>query len=1235
MVRHDNHPSAADRPRPSAVVARWWWVALLATAAALAAVRVGVVRTQRGASRVDHAATVSARRDPAAARPGQQPADEAGALVAEGRRRLQQGDAAGAARCWQDALQRAPDHLDAANELALLLATSDKPHLRDEARAVELAERVCEATHYRQPPFIETLAAAYAEARRLGDAAFVLRRAIAEIGTSLPANQRELWQDRLHSYEATLRQQLRSDQWMTPGTAAAEEIGQPEGEFGPNVQRLQPQIRGIWWHLVARTAWLYATNPDPRLRDGPAAVRLAQRAVRATESRDPACLTALAAALAEVGDTTQAAAVCEAAWKLATAAGQHSQAERTRMQQQLEQHRRGLPWREEVAAPPEPRDDESRSAARRRAFVHYLLALWLQQVGQPAAATAALEDAVAMDGELRAARLALARAYLDAGHDDRATFHFSEALRDRQNDPNTLLELAGTMYRRGWVKPALMCWLASLRAGPAWSGWSEAANNAAWLMATHDDETIRNPSEALRLAELACSTGGQPRPDFLATLAAAQAANGQYAQAAETTDRALAACARLEQFEYAEELRARRGYYGIGQPAPIAPPRTLAAEHFDPLPHPSPQHASDEQRLDALWAGVESLRLGPERFEVLRQLAWVLATYPDPHLADPLVALQIATRLCEETDYSQPLYLDALAAAFAALGRFREAESLIQRAVQIEHRRGQGWLLVPLEKHRLWYQAELPPQNDLLISIPPQSEPQGDAQRWKMARQHLLLAAILAELGFQESFFKTCLTGLEYDPRCRAIHLELGRAYLRRGMPEPAARHFQSALYDDPQDPDTLANLGSAWLALGAADQAIVCWNEALRQRPQWPSLANNLAWLLLSGGPAPRSNLQRARQLAHEACRLSPDDPLLLDTLAAAHAALGDFSQAVRFAEQALQHSEPDGPAGAARRRRLIEYRNHRPWTPGTATPAGDPPQREEPGELAQRGLELFRQGQAGQAVECWNRALALQPDWPELANNLAWLLATHPDPALRDGSRAVRLARAACEKTGFEELSFVGTLAAAYAERNQFDDALRTARHALRMAQAAGDGQAVPTWQQRIEQLQAGQPLRVKDRMPTELGVANAVKPVDAKLLAVEAARSFRTGRAAAGLEHLRRAVELSGGEPQIVAKLAWILAVHPDPAVRDPRAALELLDRTAPPDDQAEVQWLDIRAAAQAASGQFEEACRTAEAALQRAAQRKDPSLTHGLRLRLERYRQDRPYYLVLPMTAAGGP
>ena len=100
-----------------------------------------------------------------------------------------------------------------------------------------------------------------------------------------------------------------------------------------------------------------------------------------------------------------------------------------------------------------------------------------------------------------------------------------------------------------------------------------------------------------------------------------------------------------------------------------------------------------------------------------------------------------------------------------------------------------------------------------------------------------------------------------------------------------------------------------------------------------------------------------------------------------------------------------------------------------------------------------LTHLGRVPEAVLHLNEALRLEPDSPNILNNLAWLLATSPDPNVRDGKRAVELAERACKLTQYKKTIMMGTLAAAYAEAGRFDDAVATSQTACALATVAGE--------------------------------------------------------------------------------------------------------------------------------------------------------------------------------------
>ena len=89
----------------------------------------------------------------------------------------QSGRAPEAIARFRMALSLNPIQLGALNNLAWIFATSSDDTLRNGGEAVRLAEMACQLTQYREPKFVGTLAAAYAEAGRYPEAVASAKKA--------------------------------------------------------------------------------------------------------------------------------------------------------------------------------------------------------------------------------------------------------------------------------------------------------------------------------------------------------------------------------------------------------------------------------------------------------------------------------------------------------------------------------------------------------------------------------------------------------------------------------------------------------------------------------------------------------------------------------------------------------------------------------------------------------------------------------------------------------------------------------------------------------------------------------------------------------------------------------------------------------------------------------------------------------------------------------------------------
>jgi len=234
---------------------------------------------------------------------------------------------------------------------------------------------------------------------------------------------------------------------------------------------------------------------------------------------------------------------------------------------------------------------------------------------------------------------------------------------------------------------------------------------------------------------------------------------------------------------------------------------------------------------------------------------------------------------------------------------------------------------------------------------------------------------------------------------------------------------------------NALAHFNLAWAlaAQGNHAEAMAHYRATLRLQPRAADAHANLGMLLYRRG-------QSAEAKAHyyEALKWEPAHVVANFQLANALVADGKDEAALKYYEEAV-------------RRRPEHAVAH-----------------------FQLGMVQARRGQPAEAIQHYRSALRIKPDWIEANNNLAWLLATHPDAKYRDGAEAVRLAEHAAELTHHTDAETLDTLAAACAESGRFAEAVRTAQGAMKQAEAAGQTALSAQIAKRIVAYESGRPCR-----------------------------------------------------------------------------------------------------------------------------------------------------------------
>ena len=151
--------------------------------------------------------------------------------------------------------------------------------------------------------------------------------------------------------------------------------------------------------------------------------------------------------------------------------------------------------------------------------------------------------------------------FLEMGRVSESLTHLQKALEIEPNFADAHYNLGNTHLQMGQAKEALSHYKRALEIDP---NDTEALNNMAWILATWPDALTRDGAKAVELAERADSLMRGKSPVIGATLAAAYAEAGRFADAVKTAQRALQLAATEGNISRADSIRAQIKLYQSG-----------------------------------------------------------------------------------------------------------------------------------------------------------------------------------------------------------------------------------------------------------------------------------------------------------------------------------------------------------------------------------------------------------------------------------------------------------------------------------------------------------------------------------------------------------------------------------------------------------------------------------------------------------------------------------------------
>jgi tetratricopeptide (TPR) repeat protein len=140
---------------------------------------------------------------------------------------------------------------------------------------------------------------------------------------------------------------------------------------------------------------------------------------------------------------------------------------------------------------------------------------------------------------------------------------YRQAIKINPHLADAYANLGVACSQKGETREAMNSWQSALEINP---GQIYVLNNLAWLLVTASDATLRNGAKAVVLAQQASQLSGDNNPAILRTLAAAMAADGNYAQAADTARHAMALAVEQKNDALAATLQNEIKLYESGRP---------------------------------------------------------------------------------------------------------------------------------------------------------------------------------------------------------------------------------------------------------------------------------------------------------------------------------------------------------------------------------------------------------------------------------------------------------------------------------------------------------------------------------------------------------------------------------------------------------------------------------------------------------------------------------------------
>ncbi len=391
----------------------------------------------------------------------------------------------------------------------------------------------------------------------------------------------------------------------------------------------------------------------------------------------------------------------------------------------------------------------------------------------------------------------------------------------------------------------------------------------------------------------------------------------------------------------------------------------------------------------------------------------------------------------------------------------------------------------------------------------------------------LNLAWALMNIGEYPEAYQLGLDVLGSEPNNPRAAAVCGWAQLRSGRPKNSLIYFDRLMKDDPRDADSNYAVAIAQVCLLRFESAAEHYQRAGAQQPAGKDLMKEFVPNVLRVMMEQHRNAvtDRRAQVALPKCF----EPLaaafeskgmiaeakaaraymeVLFEQAVGLARLGEFKDGLEFVRLGLADKGGDANAGLAERfKRYLDSHpkelNIRHLWALVLADIGDMKAAQVqwaqvladnpkflPAYLSWTIELVGREDYAGarRVLEESNKHIS---DSPLLDNALAWVLATAPDPQMRDPARAVELAKSASAKANDKNPGVLDTLAVAYASLGNFEAAVRYEQEAIKVSRETTNRESLSEYRERLKLFEKKVPFIAGQKPATSTQPSSASQP------------------------------------------------------------------------------------------------------------------------------------------------